>query len=49
MQARHSFRAALKLPVYMPVALKSDRSGFSAALLFVGLILGNATFSASKG
>lgn len=49
MQARHSFRAAVKLSVYMPVALKLDSSDLCAALLVAGVAFRNATFSESKG
>lgn len=45
MQARHSFRVAVKLPVYMPVALKLDSAGLCAALLVVGVTFRNATYS----
>ena len=45
MQARRSFRAAVKLPVYTPVALKSDSSGLCAALLVVRVTIRNATYS----
>lgn len=48
MQARHSLRAAVKLSVYMPVALKLDSSDLCAALLVVGVAFRNATFSGSK-
>lgn len=48
MQARHSFRAAVKLSVYVPVALKLDSSDLCAALLVVGVAFGNTTFSGSK-
>lgn len=45
MQASHSFRAAVKLPVYMPVALKLDSAGLCAALLVVGVTFTNGTYS----
>lgn len=48
MQARHSFRAAVRLSVYMPVALILDSSDLCAALLVGGEAFRNTTFSVSK-
>lgn len=48
MQARHSFGAAVKLSVCMPVALKLDSSDLCAVLLVVGVAFRNTIFSGSK-